>query len=195
MPRFAALAVLAVLSGCVSLNPGVRRLEDYLALRQAGDPRALIWLAPGARIWYEQKTGDGEPYGAAGRWDHWDRYFHSRGRYSGWTVAGDGAISAVVHETNDYYGLLAWKPLPYRMTWWLDDGGRIRDVLLQQMPGKATNRLAEFRAWAAEAHPGELADLMPNGQIDPTGDRPERWHALLTEWRLSAGIDRKLVDG
>ena len=105
------------------------------------------------------------------------------------------AISAVVHETNDYYKLLEWKPVPYRMTWWLDSNGRTREVLLQQLPGQATNRLAEFREWAASAHPGELADLMPNGQIDPTGDRPERWRALLTEWRISAGIDKKMVDG
>jgi len=194
MQRFAAFAAVAALAGCLSVNPQVRRIEDFVALRQAGDPKALTYLAAGARIWYETKSGAGEAYGSAGRWDHWDQYFHSRARFSDWRVR-DGAISAVVHETNDYYALLEWKPVPYRMTWWLDENGRIREVLLQKLPGQETNRLAELREWAAAAHPGELADLMPNGQIDPTGDRPERWRALLTEWRIAAGIDRKMVDG
>lgn len=194
MQRFAALAVAAALAGCLTLNPDVRRIQDYIALREAGDAQALTYLAAGARIWYESKSGAGEPFGAEGRWDHWDRYFHSHARLTDWRVEGN-AISAVVHETNDYYALLDWKPVPYRMTWWLDERGRIREVLLQKLPGKETSRLDEFRAWAAAAHPGELADLMPTGQIDPTGDRPERWRALLGEWRIAAGIDRKLVDG
>lgn len=194
MQRFAALAAAAALAGCVTLNPHVRRIEDFAALREAGNPRALMDLAAGVRIWYESKSGPGEPFGAAGRWTHWDRYFHSHARFSDWRLDGQ-AVSATVHETNDYYDLLEWKPVPYRMTWWLDAEGRIREVLLQKLPGRETNRLAEFREWAAAAHPGELADLLPNGQIDPTGDRPERWRALLTEWRIAVGIEKKLVDG
>ena len=29
---------------------------------------------------------------------------------------------------------------------------------------------------------------MPGGRIDPTGDRPQRFHALLVEWRKAAGL-------
>lgn len=194
MQRFAALAAAAALAGCLTLDPQVRRIEDFVALREAGNPQALTYLAAGARIWYESKSGAGEPFGAEGRWSHWDHYFHSHARFSDWHVEGN-AVSAVVHETNDYYALLQWKPVPYRMTWSLDERGRIREVLLQKLPGTDHSRLAEFREWAAAAHPGELADLMPNGQIDPTGDRPERWRALLTEWRIAVGIDKKMVDG
>jgi len=29
---------------------------------------------------------------------------------------------------------------------------------------------------------------MPGGRIDPTGDRPERFHAILLAWRKAAGL-------
>ena len=64
----------------------------------------------------EKKEGAGEPYGRpGGRYEHWDRYFHSRSTMTDWQERG-GAVSALVHETNDFYRLLDWQPVPYRMT-------------------------------------------------------------------------------
>lgn len=79
--------------------------------------------------------------------------------------------------------MLEYRSAPYTMTWWLDDQSRISGVLIKSNPDKAVNRMSEFKEWARANRPDELAYLLPNGRLDPTGDRPERWRAILTEWR------------
>jgi hypothetical protein len=83
-----------------------------------------------------------------------------------------------------FYRLLDWVGKPYRLTWTLDDKGRIREVLLTSIPGakELSNRMPEFRKWASAHHPEELDYLMPKGQIDPDGDRAERWRVILVEF-------------
>jgi hypothetical protein len=80
-----------------------------------------------------------------------------------------------VHETNDFYRLLDWKPVPYRMTWWLDANGKITGAMVHSLPGKPTSRLPEFREWAAAHHPEELEYLMPK--------RPPRPPPVKLKWR------------
>jgi hypothetical protein len=183
MRRASALLLIA-LAGCASSRM-IGRVQAYRAAHEHGDiaaERAL--LSKDARIWYEQRTGEGEPLtaGRTGRYAHWDEFFHSKTDLREWSVSGN-AVSATVYETNDFYQLLEWTPIPYRMTWWLDDSGRISGAMVQSGKGKATSRMQEFREWAKSNRPEELEYLMPNGRIDPTGDRPERWKAILTEWR------------
>jgi hypothetical protein len=79
--------------------------------------------------------------------------------------------------------MLDWQPAPYTVTYWLDSSNRISGVLIKSLPWKTVNRLPEFEEWAAAHHPDELAYLMPKGKLDPSGDRPERWRAILEEWR------------
>jgi hypothetical protein len=178
---------LAAFVACASQQNNIRIVKNFREAREQGDlARAQAYIAPGARLWFENKTGPGEPYVlSGGSWDHWDTYFHSKNELSEWRTDAR-AVSATVNETNDFMQFLDWQAAPYTMTWWLDDQNRIAEVLIKG-GGKPKSRLDEFKAWAAKNHPDELAYLMPNGQIDPTGDRPERWRAILEEWRRSAG--------
>jgi hypothetical protein len=183
------LPVLAVLIGCASVRP-VQRVQDYRAAHERGDKTAeASFLAPDARIWFEKREGEGDPLTAegGGRYAHWDEYFHSSSTATDWQPTGN-QVSATIHETNDFYRLLDWTPKPYRMTWWLDERGRITGALVQSLPGKASSRMEEFREWAKANAAGELEYLMPGGRIDPTGDRAERFAKLLTRWRAAAGL-------
>ena len=175
---------LMVFAGCAT-NNAVTRIQNFRAAKERGDlALASTFIAPGARQWFETKEGEGDPYTLkAGRWDHWDKYFHSHNTMTNWRSSGN-AVTADVVETNDFMSMLDWHAQPYTMTWWLDDQGRITGVLIKSNPEKATSRLSDFKEWARAHHPEELAYLMPNDRLDPTGDRPERWRAILTEWRL-----------
>ena len=176
---------LLLFASCATQS-AVQRIEAFRAARERGDiAAARKYVAPDARIWFEEKKGEGEPFGVGGgRWDHWDQYFHSHTTLSGWEQE-DTILTAVANETNDFMRLLDWQPKPYTVTYWLDDAGRIEGVLIKSTPGKAISRLDEFKTWAREHHPDELTYLMPNDRLDPTGDRPERWRAILEEWRAS----------
>ena len=168
----------------------IHRVKAYHNARAADDVAAeAAFLSPDARTWYESRTGEGEPLkpGRSGRYAHWDAFFHSKPVLSDWVVRGR-EVTATVHETNDFYRLLDWKPNPYQMTWWFDDQDRISGVMIRSLPGKETSRLQEFRAWATLHQPAELEYLMPKGKLDPTGDRAERFKALLVEWRAAAGL-------
>jgi hypothetical protein len=177
---------LAAFVACASQQNNIRIVKNFREARERRDfVTAQTYVAPGARVWYEEKTGPGEPLLlGGGRWDHWDHYFHSKTDLFNWRTDGQAVITSV-HETNDFMRLLDWKAAPYTMTFWLDDTNRISGVLIKG-GGKPKSRLDEFKVWAAKAHPGELAYLMPKGQIDPTGDRPERWRAILEEWRAAS---------
>ena len=177
------MLLLFALSACATEN-NIRTVKNFRAARERNDEAAVqATVAPDARIWFERKEGPGEPFGkGGGSWDHWDRYFHARTTLTDWRDDGT-SVTAVAHETNDFMQLLDWKPAPYTVTYWFDGSHRIKEVLIKSLPGKSKNRLIEFEEWAATNHPEELAYLMPNGKLDPTGDRPERWDKILREWR------------
>jgi len=174
---------LVLLAACAS-DRMIQRVQDFRAAKERGDTStAQSSIAPGARLWFENKTGEGEPYTLdGGSWEHWDNYFHSKNTMTNWRREGN-AVTADVIETNDFMQMLEYRPAPYTMTWSLDDQGRITGVLIKSNPDKPVSRMSEFKEWARANHPDELAYLMPNGRLDPTGDRPERWRAILTEWR------------
>jgi len=169
----------------------IARAQAYAAAVGANDyAAARRLLSPSARVWYEKREGDGEPLSpGAGRWTHWDTFFHGRTTYAEWRVEGD-AVVATAHETNDFYRLLDWRPHPMRFTWWLDGSGAITGFMVQATPGDTPtgSRLKDAVAWAKKAHPQEITYLMPTEKIDPTEDRAERWRKLLSEWRRQAGL-------
>lgn len=184
------LLLLGWTLACATTLSNVERVKAYRAAHDRGDVAAeAAFLAPDARMFFEERKGDGEPLaaGRSGRYAHWDEFFRSQSTLTDWTEDGN-AVSATVHENNDFYRLLDWTPRPYRMSWWLDANGRITAAMVQSIPGETKSRMSEFRAWAQEHHPGELAYLMPNGRIDPTGDRAERFKTILLEWRKAAGL-------
>jgi len=168
----------------------VSRVQEYRDARMRGDLAAEAkFIAPDARVWFEDQHDAGKPLGVgkSGRFAHWDEVFRAQSTLSEWSVKGN-AVSATVLESNDYYRLIERQPRPYRMTWWLDDDERITGVLIESQPGTAKSRMGEFREWAIAHHPEELDYLMPGGELDPTGDRAERWKAILIEWRAFAGL-------
>ncbi|HEX9161777.1 MAG TPA: hypothetical protein VF980_08735 [Thermoanaerobaculia bacterium] len=182
-------AVIIVFATACTSDRLIRRVQDFRAANDRGDlVTAQSYLAPDARQWFESRSGEGEPYkvGGVSRWSHWDEYFHSRNSLTNWRVEGN-AVIADVEETNDFMRMLDWHAKPYTMTWWLDDRSRITGVLVKSNPEAPVSRLEEFKQWAREHHPEELAYLLPKNRIDPTGDRPERWRAILREWRNASG--------
>src|SRR5262249_46730588 len=176
-----------------SVSPRVDVIRRFRQARDRGDfDAARTFLAPDARIWFDmaERKGPGEPWKLGeGTWDHWDRFFHSRTDYADWKDRGD-RVTAVGHETNDYYRLLDWKPSPLAMTWWLDSSGKITGFMFHGMRGPTPDRsrLKEFEAWARKNRPKELDDLKPKGNFDPSGDHPQRWRAILIEWRRAVGL-------
>jgi hypothetical protein len=183
--RKTVLLLIAFLA-CATDN-NIRTVKNFRAATARGDHAAAqMYVAPGARLWFEKKEGPGEPFGqGGGSWDHWDHYFHSRTSLTDWKTDGR-SVTAIAHETNDFMKMLDWQPAPYTVTYWFDDSNRIAEVLIKSLPWKTISRLPEFEEWAARTHPDELAYLMPRGKLDPTGDRPERWRAILAEWKSSA---------
>ena len=168
----------------------IAKVQALMAARQKGDEaaaRALMTSDP--RIWFDQRSGPGEPWGLAGKWTHWDEYFHTRNDYSGFREAS-GTVTADGVEINDFYRLIERPPQKFRGTWWLDESGKVSGFLYQPRgsTGSGEDRFDQFKAWARKEKPAELDYLMPGGRIDPTGDRPERFHAVLLEWRKAAGL-------
>ncbi len=169
---------------------GIAKVKELLDARKRGDPAAARELmSADARIWWEKRAGAGEPWGLVSKWSGWDSYFHSQNDYSDFREAGDTVTASGV-EINDFYRLIERPPQRFRATWWLDSSGKIAGFLYEPrgstVPGQ--DRLEEFKTWARKEKPAELEYLMPDDRFDPTGDRPQRFHAILVEWRRAAGL-------
>jgi hypothetical protein len=148
-------------------------------------------MAPDPRRWWETREGTGDPWtvgpGPQGPWAGWDDEFKTQREVVEWT-ASDGSATVVMRETNDYFLLFERGWVTSEITYYFDDADLISGLLIRSRGERPPGRTAEFVEWARATHPEELDELMPDGEIDPTGDHPTRFRALLLEWREETGV-------
>jgi hypothetical protein len=176
------------MAACQSQLSGIETVRQFLDARQRKDEAAYLkWVAPDMRIWYEEKRGAGNPWNPKSAWANWDDFF--RGTKTFGTFRQDSnAVTVVVTETNDFFTLIERPPSQVQLTWWLDSAGKIKEYLVKSVSGSAVpDRLGEFQQWASRTDSLELAYLMPEGRINPEGDRPQRWKNILLRWRETLG--------
>ncbi len=170
----------------------VERARRFRALLRDGEYEAArAMTAPDPQRWWEAREGDGNPWRIApggGPWAGWDAHFGSRTELVEWRP-GVGSATAVVRETNDYFRLLERGWVTNEITYFFDDAGRIDGLLIRAVGERPPGRTEEFLTWARTNAPAEIETLMPGGEIDPSGDHPERFRRLLERWRRECGLD------
>ena len=188
------LGVLVVLGinalGCAS--PLLRNLDAYrLAKKNGNYQTAAGYLAHDARIWFDEKEGDGHPLTAkGGPYKDWDREFRSTSRREDLRVDGQ-TVSYISYEINDFYRLIERVPTKARVTYYFDDDNRITGMFYRGLSPKVErppDRYEEFKQWAAARYPG----LLESPEMD-IPNSPPRWRELLVEWRADAGL--KPIEG
>lgn len=161
------------------------------ALTRGEYETARAMLAPGAQRWWGTREGDGEPWvigpTGGGPWAEWDEHFRSEGEVVEW-VESPSSATVVVRETNDYYRLLERGSVTNELTYYFDRQHRMEGLLIRGVGERPPGRTDEFLAWARHNEPEALKELMPNGEIDPSGDHPERFRRLLERWRQASGL-------
>jgi len=170
----------------------IRLALEYRTAVQAGDfARVEALQAPNARVWFDEKTGEGRALDARGKgpWAQWDAFFRARSTAADYVVVDD-AVRFTNRETNDWFRLIERESVPYFIFYFFDDEDRISGKLIQAIEGleRAPDRLDEFKAWAAKKHPGLIEQLMPEKRIDPQLDKAQLWKQRLTEWRAEVGL-------
>jgi len=174
-------------------EPGrlVGRAQEFRRLlRQERWDEARAMMSENPRRWFAPREGAGQPWrigSGTGPWSAWDEHFRTETGVVRWR---EGARSAtvVVRETNDYFRLLERGSVINEITYFFDSESRIDGLLIDGVGERPPGRTEEFLRWAREHEPGELESLMPNGEIDPSGDHPGRYRTLLERWRSSAGL-------
>jgi len=195
--RWVSLILPASLIFSSCTHPLVRRLEEFQSAKKSGNfTKAAEYLAPEARVWFENKEGPGKPLRAqGGPWAEWDRFFHAVTTKSPPTVK-QNAVQFTFAETNDFFRLIDRAPRRAKAAWWFDGQGRIQGVLYQRIPAtESRDRLDEFLSWLDKKDPGQRAFLMPDGEIVPDLERARRWRERLIEWRTDAGLPSVPLEG
>jgi hypothetical protein len=171
----------------------VRRAQKFRTLVKSGEyDAARAMMSHDPRRWWGEREGDGSPWKLGpkhGPWAAWDDHFHSQTKLVEWREE-PGAAIIVQKETNDYFQLLERGWVTNEIVYYFDDHGKIDGWLVRAVGERPPGRTEEFLAWARENDPEELAALMPDGEVDPTGDHPERFRRLLNRWRDAAGLER-----
>jgi len=189
-------------TGCRAPSGGPRLDEnpDSLIVR-AAEFRSLVeradyvaargFMAPIAHRWWNERRGEGQVWRIGpehrGPWAEWDHHFRSQKEIVEWK-AGDQSATAVVCESNDYYRLLERGAVTNEITYFFDGSAQINGLLIRAVGERPPGRTAEFLTWAKLHEPDELSVLMPDGDIDPAGDHPQRFRRLLNRWRESVGL-------
>ncbi len=169
----------------------VDRVKEFKSLRKQGDyDAARAMMAPDARRWWNDREGDGRPWriGAHGPWWAWDEHFRSENEIVEWKE-GNRSATKVIRETNDYFRLLERGWVTNETVYFFDDSGKIEGLLIRAVGERPPGKTEEFLAWARLNDPEELALLMPDDEIDPTGDHPQRFRRLLNRWRQASGME------
>lgn len=168
----------------------VARARRFRHLVGRGEyPAARAMMADDPRRWFAPREGDGQSWRLgprSGPWSAWDEHFRSEGEVVAWREGERSAI-AVVREINDYYRLLERGAVTNEITYLFDDAGKIEGLVIGTAGERPPGRTEEFLAWARQNDPEELEALMPGGEIDPSGDHPRRFRALLDRWRAATG--------
>lgn len=198
-PGLAVLLSLATAPGCrtpesAQASPRIARVHAFRAALATDDVAAAhAMLGPDPRLWYDAQEGAGSPWRpgvGGGRWEAWDEHFRGETeRATDWHEERD-RVWADMREVNDYYRLTERGAGFWRATYFFDEAGDIRGFMVsaaEDAPAPAGRR-DEFEAWAVANHPEEAEYLMPQGSLDPTGDRAPRMRALLNEWRSAVGL-------
>jgi len=172
-------------TGCVS--PLVTRLEAFHEAKKRGDyERAATFLADDARVWFEKKDGAGKPYTVeGGPYKAWDRVFNATSKRGRMRVEGNRVRYRSV-ENNDYYRLIDRPLSTGRITYYFNEDELISGMLYEPLSTRANrppDRRCEFDRWASERYPG----LLDSPEMRIPGN-PERWRALLVEWREDVGL-------
>lgn len=193
---FILLPTATFASNDLSPSAMINMAESYRDARDSGDyEEARSYLAPDARMWYEEKRGEGRPIVLGhGPYDRWDQHFESETSLGPWMSDSD-SVWTTVTEQNDYYRLLEREDTTrYRLTFYFNDDGLISGYLVSAADANGLNspridRYREFAEWAREHYPDEWEYLRPDGNFDPTGDRAERTRELLNKWREAVGLE------
>lgn len=156
------------------------------------EARAMTVESP--KVWFEERKGEGRPWIIGPKsndpWAAWDKEFRSHSEEIEQRTANRSA-TITVRETNEYFQLLERGWVLTDVTYFFDENGKIEGRLIAAVGERPRGRTDEFLEWARTQDPEELKYLMPNGEVDPSGDRPKRFRRLLTRWREAAGLPKR----
>lgn len=164
-------------------------VEAFRSLSDEGRyDEARQMLSPDARRWFETQEDDGMPWeiGSGGPWAKWDAHFASKKKILDRSVEHDQVIYTI-EENNDYYRLLDRPAQKSQIVYILNNERRITGMIIRSLGVRDPGSTDDFLQWASSNRPSELNTLMPNGEVDPTSDHPERFRKLINEWRISKG--------
>ena len=194
MPQFiVSLISMMLLTSAVSAQEQslIDKAQEFrMHLGMGHLEMSQAYLASDARLWYGDREGDGIEWTLAPEqsdpWAGWNEHFKTSQTEVEWR-AGDQSATLVAEETSEYYQLLERPAATVEMTYYFNDEGLINGLLVSPAADADQGLTAEFHAWAEANNDHEFHHLRPDGAIDPTGNHPPRFRALLDAWREDTG--------
>lgn len=151
---------------------------------------ASAMMASDARRWQGAREGDGRSWSVGAdtpdAWAGWHDHFATTRTEFEWREEDQSAI-ARFEETSEYYQLLERPAATTEIGYYFNDDGLIDGLLIRQGDDTDQGLTDEFLSWARALDEHEIDHLMPGGQINPTGNHPPRFRALLDAWRADTG--------
>jgi hypothetical protein len=187
MKRLLAV-VIAVAACCLPVDAGPSPesvVARYLDARTRED--ALAVLAPGYRLWFGKREGEGLDKAAVAEMLEWDFALRPRHRVDRLEVSG-AQVVAVLHEENDFSLLIGFPGWDATSTFTVEDGLIASQVYVPR-DGQSEWKPFLERAlpWLREHRAEALARVYPKGRLDQSARSAREWVAILRDWRKATG--------
>ena len=168
----------------------ISAFKSYFNLVQADKNEQWNYAADTVKLWFDNK--ENEPVllikgnGFNGRWKEWDDEMNKVSTYDSlWYDRQENAIKGYFYENNDFYKLIGKSPTKTMRTFWLNEKGKIEEILIYWIPeeNKLTGEyLKPVVAWAMKNEPEEIQYLYADEQINPSRENAIRWKSLLKKY-------------
>lgn len=176
----------------MSPDPDARSLvEAFLAAANDHDVEAALAFLADDYVFRELGALQGMDRAAMADLFGWDAVVESLAHYDA-LEAEATEIRGIFSETNALYRALGIPRTSCRLTFRIR-GGKISEQIIEEVLGEGPSfddALEPFLEWAEDAAPGEVDELLPDGEIVFTAAMARRWLALLERWRADGAPGR-----
>jgi len=189
------IILLTVFAGCSQKktdNPEFLKsqLIHYLDARDVKDGSQWQYTSDTVTTWFDEKKGAGRKsikgIQSQGPWADWDKEMNSYSTHDNIFTVDEKShsVTGVFYEHNDFYDLLGKGPTKSIRTYWFNNEGLIKEVLIVWDAGNSLTSvyLDSVVIWALNYDSLEITQLYPNQEITPSVENAKRWKALLKKY-------------
>ena len=185
--------VFSMIMGCdrwKKQEKNLKNFEEYYVYAASNSDKKWEYMRDTIK-WYFKENKDNPTFLYQGKkrtgpWADWDKAMNPKYSYDTiWYNEEKNAIEGYFFEENDFYTLIGKGATKTHQTFWLDNDGLIKEIMVYWIP-EENRHTSEFlkpvREWALKNDSILIQEIYPDGEIKPSEENAQKWKELLKKY-------------